>query len=721
MTSWRIQFYLALGLLFAIARADPPEENRQVSKPNTGASIASTGLPPQDYLGEAKRTRPDFLVFLPAPHGQPRWDEPGFCGLNEQLIVRQTAEDELRAFWTSWGPKLRWLRILTARSGDGGKTWSEPATIDGADVDEGRSACWGVPVVTPSGRLYLFYNKRIEKADRGHGWSGALSCRVSDDGGDTWSDRAFLPFRRTRLDNPDPEVPPTWIAWKGAVRGPKGRVLIAFTRWASPKSEVPNANVGITSVYCQCELMRIENLDEDPDPGDVAITWLPREGGIRVPNEVNPKASFAQEPAVVPLPDGRLFLTTRTNRGELWYTVSEDGGATWRPTEPLRYYDDGPAVRHPVSPAPVFPLDEGRYLLLFNNNDGYVFGARSRWTVKNRRPAFLSLGQFREDAHQPIWWSAPREFIDNDGVPMGNLKRLDAAAYPSLTRLDGRWVLWYPDRKHFLLGKFVPAEWLEEMAPLQPPKPVNTPYAREVKRDEPTAYWCFQDPLPTEGALAADQTGDHHGTYRGGVRHVPGVPGIGGNAAAFDGRAGHVSTTTLGTFGRDLDSGAALEFWVKTETDELKLQPIGLLNPDGTAFLVDFNRAASLDGERGKTNFFLRAAGGKKCLSGETTTNIYDGKWHHVVWVVRDPAANRAEVYIDGRRDEAYTPAREHGPARFGPFTVPFVIGAINNRGRVTGHTAATFDEVAVYPHPLAPERIAAHYAAAKAPSPTGE
>lgn len=685
----------------------------QENKVTAVGSFASTGLPPQPYAEEARRTRPHFVVFVPAPDGKPRWDDESFCGLNEQLMVVATAEGDLLAFWTSWGPKLRWLRILTSRSADGGRTWSKAVTLDGADVDKGRSACWAVPVVTASGRIYCFHNKWTGRGDRGHGWTGALRCRVSDDHGRTWATPVDLPFRRTPLDPPDPAVPATWIAWKGAERDATGRVLIAFTRWASPRSKVPYAAVSIKDVYCQCELMRLENLDEDPKPQDIRITWLPKDGGITVPNERHPEASFAQEPSVVPLPDGRLWLAMRTNRGQLWYTVSDDDGATWRKPEMMRYTDGGAPVLHPVSPAPIFPLGKGRFLLLYNSNDGFVFGARSRWTVENRRPAFLALGQFRPKAHQPIWWSAPREFIDNDGVPMGPLKRLDAAAYPSLTHVGGRRVLWYPERKHFLLGKIVPNAWLAEMTPLEPPRPVNTRYSREVKRDQPLAYWCFDDPMSSPGAVAGDQTGEHHGTYRGTVTLVPGVGGVGGKAASFDGQTGHVSTTTLDDFGSGLAAGATLEFWAKTSTRALKRQPIGLLDPSGVAFLVDLNRAGSLEGEAGKTNFFLRALGGKLCLSGDTSTKVCDGGWHHVAWVIRDPAKNQAQVYIDGKLDAAFTLARAQKPREFANFTVPFVIGAINNRGRVGGHGEVVFDEVAVYDHPLSAERIAAHCRAA--------
>ncbi len=45
--------------------------------------------------------------------------------------------------------------------------------------------------------------------------------------------------------------------------------------------------------------------------------------------------------------------------------------------------------------------------------------------------------------------------MDNDGVPIGPLNRLDIAVYTSYTEVAGERVLWYPERKFFLLGKVI--------------------------------------------------------------------------------------------------------------------------------------------------------------------------------------------------------------------------------------------------------------------------
>ena len=199
-----------------------------------------------------------------------------------------------------------------------------------------------------------------------------------------------------------------------------------------------------------------------PPPDRLAFSWLNRDAPVTAPHESVAGASFAQEPYLVDLPDGRLFMSFRTNRGEVWYAVSGDQGQTWDQARPLRTRDGGPKLRHPASPCPVFRLEERRYLLLLHDNDGYVFGADSRWHVRNRRPTYACVGEFHTGAQQPIRWGGARLLIDNDAVPWGppGQGRLESAAYVSMTNVAGRRVLWYPDRKGFLLGKRLDDEWL---------------------------------------------------------------------------------------------------------------------------------------------------------------------------------------------------------------------------------------------------------------------
>ena len=145
------------------------------------------------------------------------------------------------------------------------------------------------------------------------------------------------------------------------------------------------------------------------------------------------------------LPDNRLFMVLRTLSG-VWYSVSEDDGATWRDTEPLRYHDEGETIPYPYSPTPLFALKDGRFLL-----------QGGRW------PITFSMGKSRHKAHQPIWFSQPKKFAANEGGAGDISNRGEIGTYSSLTEDNGRRILWYPDRKLFLLGRYVSDRWLSDL------------------------------------------------------------------------------------------------------------------------------------------------------------------------------------------------------------------------------------------------------------------
>jgi len=411
------------------------------------------------FPDELARTNPDLLVHDPTA-GVPReWDDPGFFWLNEQLLVVRTGETGLLATWTSERLNPHVLRVACSRSEDGGQTWLGAEYIDGDGIGDGGPAAWQVPVIGPTGRIYLLYNYSPQP---GAGpFCGGLRCRTSDDGGATWSLPADLRFPRSSIDSPDTDRPSIWISIAVPPVTDSGRALLGFTRWADNPG-VAYGGSGIKERYSHIEFLRFENLGEIPEAEDVQLTPLNVEKPITVPREDCQSASFAQEPYTVALPDGRFLMAMRTNRGQAWYALSEEGGVDWSQPQPMLNEDGGRAMLHPVAPCPVFRLSSHEYLFLFHNNDGYAFGAESRWDVRNRRPASVCLGQYRPDAEQPIWWGAPHMLIDNEAVPWGpeGKGRLEAAAYPSMTRTSDGHILWYPDRKGFLVGKHLRDEWL---------------------------------------------------------------------------------------------------------------------------------------------------------------------------------------------------------------------------------------------------------------------
>ena len=82
-----------------------------------------------------------------------------------------------------------------------------------------------------------------------------------------------------------------------------------------------------------------------------------------------------------------------------------------------------------------------------------------------RRPAYLAVGEFRPQAHQPVWFGQPKVFADTEGIFVGPKKTSEIATYTSFTEWHGKRTLWYPDRKYYLLGKYITDEWLSGMSP----------------------------------------------------------------------------------------------------------------------------------------------------------------------------------------------------------------------------------------------------------------
>jgi len=295
------------------------------------------------------------------------------------------------------------------------------------------------------------------------GWLHGIS---SDDNGETWSAPAEIPVARSIHDNPDPAIPPNMLCWQKPLRlGSGGKYLAGITRWTS-FDVVRNPTSSWTSADSRVEFMRFENTDENPAVQDLSITWLAsNEAALTVSYPGHPEVSVCQEPSLVALPDGRLFVVVRTALGSPCWSVSSDQGETWTAPLPLLSRDGGTPLPHPLSPCPLYDLEgnsagSGRYVLFIHNHDGHYrsqgrsYGPKD--TGMHRRPIHLVRGHYEPGADQPVWFEEPELFMDHDGVSLGKPGtpgRLDLALYASFTVCNGKPILWYPDRKFFLLGR----------------------------------------------------------------------------------------------------------------------------------------------------------------------------------------------------------------------------------------------------------------------------
>lgn len=410
---------------------------------------------------ELARTRPDFVVYKPNSV-----DGSTFDNGNEHFLVFDGPDGSLMAIWTQSSYEGAGdHRIVFSRSLDGGETWQEPKKVVGPSrPGEGLMSSWGFPLISKSGRIYVVYNQYQGIDDVLHQHTGTMDCVYSDDLGKTWSRPATIPMARSPYDSLDPKVPSNWVVWQIPIRDLRGRWFTGFSRWVSKAVRTPPHNNSWTAWETVVEFMRFENIDEDPEPEEIKISYSAwGEKALRVPHYTNPLLSVAQEPSIVRLPDERLFCVMRTMTGYIWYSISADDGYSWSSPRPLLRKDHGLPILEPLCCCPIYPLSDGRYVLLHHNNDGRLNGSIPEETHLNRRPAYLALGEFRPQAEQPIWFSKSKLFMDNDGVEVGPLKRIDIGVYPSFTNRDGKDVLWHPDRKFFLLGKQVTSEWLADL------------------------------------------------------------------------------------------------------------------------------------------------------------------------------------------------------------------------------------------------------------------
>jgi len=437
-------------------------------------AAAEEAAPSEDVASvlqrEARRSRPDYVVFVPG-----HWDGSTHDSHNEHFLVFDGPDGSLMAIWTQSivqpGPKNR---IVFSRSDDDGRTWAPPSHVVGPRTpdDKTHMASWAFPMVSRSGRIYVIYNQNQGTA----GWikmhTGTMNGVYSDDAGKSWSTPQTIPMPKSPYDDPEGKVPAEWIVWQIPMRDLDGRFFIGYTHWLNParatrrRGEVESW----TQIESVCEFMRFENVDANPEPKDLKVTysgWGDR--ALRVPHYKYPLVSVAQEPSIVRLPDRRLFCVMRTNTGYIWYSVSADDGRTWCNPRPLLRRDHGLPILQPLGSCPIYQLADGRYVLLHHNNRGDI-ESKPEKTSEPRRPAFIALGEFRPGADQPIWFSESKQLMDNEGIAPsgrepgeGRHVNTNIGVYTSFTTRGGNNVLWYPDRKCFLLGRKITAEFLAEL------------------------------------------------------------------------------------------------------------------------------------------------------------------------------------------------------------------------------------------------------------------
>lgn len=379
--------------------------------------------------------------------------------------------------------------IVGARSTDLGLTWSEPVEITASTPSVRRS--YGCPFVVPAtGRIYLFLHEGIRNNGSAHpsnpeNDAGRFGYLISDDSGHTWSEiHHIAPIDRDISVFPDKihahlNHPPQIM--------PDGQVVLPFTQG------LRNGAVRRFWQLCCCEvsLLWCENLLTETDPAKHQFSLLPPgTRGMRTdmfkhgdnpavkrlaaafggrPDDI---ASNAQELTVVPLSDGRWLGVTRTYLGSPGYTVSNDEGQTWTSVERLRYAPDGEYIEHPHTMCPIHRLPDGRFILLFTNNDGTKQGAQHVWDggCTTRNPQWFVIGRDipGESRNGGMIFGEPRILasVDDKDSPDGfRTSSCTGISMPQYLHAEDRHFVQYGMKKEHILLDEIPASVIDEMTP----------------------------------------------------------------------------------------------------------------------------------------------------------------------------------------------------------------------------------------------------------------
>jgi hypothetical protein len=311
--------------------------------------------------------------------------------------------------------------------------------------------------VPHTGRIYVFWNQNTGAVGTRQDLNSIMAYRWSDDDGVTWSDQIHTrKIPKAAISDPDPEVLENWVVYQAPIITRRGEVVVGFGRFAPSE----RAQRFLFENGCECAFLRFDNILAESDPAKLTITAWPENGiGLRVPWPEKPEVSCAQEPTIQDLSDGRMICVMRTATGFVYFSLSPDGGRSWDEPRPLRFAPGGPEIRQPVAPCPLYKLSDGRFVLVFHNNSGYANGGPGPCgSGVNRRPAYVAVG--REICHpdHPLMFGEPRVVADNGGIVDND--KTEICTYTSLFESEGEVFLWYPDRKHYLLGKVLSSSLL---------------------------------------------------------------------------------------------------------------------------------------------------------------------------------------------------------------------------------------------------------------------
>ncbi|GIW94412.1 MAG: hypothetical protein KatS3mg110_2453 [Pirellulaceae bacterium] len=299
--------------------------------------------------------------------------------------------------------------VIAARySSDQGRRWTDSDRV--LVAAEGRWNVMSVSLVRlPDGRIAMFYLRKNSLEDC------RPVMRVSRDEGDTWSEA-----RECIQDQVGYYVMNNDRAYLSS----SGRLILPVALHNVPGQEKPDWN---GKVMCYLS-------------DDMGQSWR-RSKSVLVAEE-NGRRLVAQEPGVVELKDGRLWMWVRSNAGCQLVSYSEDGGDTWSPLVRSN-------IISPLSPASIERIPAtGDLLLVWNDHSSIppeLAGKRTPLCVAVSSDDGRTWRNQRTIAADPDGWYCYTaiEFVGNHvllGHCAGNRKVDGGLAKTDITRFSLEWL-----------------------------------------------------------------------------------------------------------------------------------------------------------------------------------------------------------------------------------------------------------------------------------------
>jgi lysophospholipase L1-like esterase len=247
--------------------------------------------------------------------------------------MARLSDGRLLVLWARAAKGSNDYAIVGAFSGDSGRTWTAPRTfIDNEGVLDAD------PSLVVSGRRILVTTTSWPKGETKIRVSNTF-CVRSEDGGATWSAPYQIPMQHRY----------TCGKTHHGLRLKSGTLLMGYS-WDVP-CEQGKALTDEGQMDLRAGVMRStdDGLTWTP-AGDTHATYERAGGGGAV--------SGTDEPAIVELPDGSIYMLMRTGSAHLYEARSTDDGLTWKDVRPS-------PLRGSNAPAALSGfVDEGRFGIL---------------------------------------------------------------------------------------------------------------------------------------------------------------------------------------------------------------------------------------------------------------------------------------------------------------------------------------------------------------------